>query len=80
MTCCVYFQVRDSSNQSVASQLNPVFNDDSTISNDKFQLVFVASLPALGVAHYLITTGNERTVKAEVQYINLSPPSRYPTS
>ena len=69
-------QVLDSSNNTVASQLNPVLSGGS-IASDRFQLVFVASLPALGVAHYLITTGSEQLVRAELQYINHSPPSRY---
>ena len=77
-TKCVYYtsQVTDSSNDTIASQLNPVFNGDA-VSRDKFQLVFVVTLPALGAAHYLITTGNYHAVLAELQYINLSPPSRY---
>ena len=68
-------QVQDSSNNTVVSQLNPVFRGDS-LAKDKFQLIFVASLPALGAAHYLITTGNEQAVRAELQYINFNPPSR----
>jgi len=60
----------------VASQLNPVFTDGS-ISQDQFQLVFTVTLPALGEAHYLITAGTDKVVKADLQYINLSPPARY---
>ena len=69
-------QVKDSSNNTVISQLNPVFRGDA-LSKDKFQLVFVATLPALGAAHYLIKTGYQQTVRAEVQYVNLNPPTRY---
>lgn len=69
------FQVKDSSNNTVRSQLNPVFKGD-TISKDKFQLVFIATLPPLGATHYLITTGNQQAVRAELQFINFNPPSR----
>ena len=60
----------------VGSQLNPVLGKNS-ISSEKFQLLFVATLPALGVAHYLVTTGSEQMVVAELQYINSIPPPRY---
>jgi hypothetical protein len=69
-------QVLDSFNSTVDSQLNPVFQGD-IMYEDQFQLVFVATLPALGQAHYLVTTGTEQMVKADVKYINLSAPSRY---
>lgn len=75
-------QVHDSFNKTVNSQLNPVLQDGGVIAKDKFQLAFVATLPALGTAHYLITTGDKHgtAVRAEVQYINHSPPSKYETN
>ena len=74
--CGCIAQVRDSNDNIMTSQLNPVLLDGGQIAGDKFQLVFVATLPALGVAHYLITAGSQQMVKAEVQYINISPPSK----
>lgn len=76
LSLLILTQVRDSSNNTVASQLNPVLQAGGQIADDKFQLVFVATLPALGVAHYLITAGSQQVVRAEVQYINVSPPSK----
>lgn len=64
-------QVRDSSNVPVPSQLNPVFNKYS-----EYQLVFMATLPPLGVAHYFVRVGGDQATKATkavIQYINHKP-------
>lgn len=72
----MFLQVVNSSNSTVASQLNPVFKNGK-ILEDQFQLVFVVTLPALGEAHYLVSTGTKQMVKADIQYINHAPPARY---
>ncbi len=59
----------------MASQINPVFKDNLILVN-QFELMFQANIPALGVVHYLITVGNEKAVRAVVQYINFNPSSQ----
>ncbi len=60
----------------MASQINPVFKDDQILT-DQFELVFQASVPALGIVHYLITVGSEKAVRAVVQCINFNLNSKY---
>ena len=40
------------------------------IMSSTFEAVFIASVPALGVAHYILMYGTEGSVPAVVQYIN----------
>ena len=35
-----------------------------------FEVVFIASVPALGISHYTLSYGTEGSVSAIVQYIN----------
>jgi len=70
-------QVTDSKGQPVLCQVNPVLYGESPAS-DRFLVVFEATLPPLGVAHYKVTgtsQSSKHTVRASIQYINSRPPA-----
>lgn len=65
----VILQVKDSNNVTIPCQLNPIL-EKNQIMPSTFEAFFIASVPALGIAHYTLMYGTEGSVPAVVQYIN----------
>lgn len=49
-----FIEVVDMKNQKIESQLSPVFENGTQISKTRFQLSFIATIPALGLVSYKI--------------------------
>jgi alpha-mannosidase II len=67
-TICVvvttrHVKVSDSSSNPVASQVNPVWVDRVSASTDKFELCFVAQVPAISIAQYNLMEDNSNTTQ-----------------
>lgn len=64
--------MKDALGALVPSQLSPVWSGERTISSVEFELVFVASLEALGFATYQLVLGGEGAPPATIELINHS--------
>ena len=58
----------------MSCQINPVFTPGGAVSSEHYQLVFPASLPALGLVQYRLWPGTHGCSLASLQTIHHSPP------
>lgn len=64
--------VKDAVGTLVPCQLSPVWSKENTISSEEFEVVFVASLGALGFATYQLVPADKGAPPASVELINHS--------
>ncbi|KAF2897124.1 hypothetical protein ILUMI_09045 [Ignelater luminosus] len=87
MVSTPFIEVLNFKNKKIRCQVSPVFEYGSSMSNSKYQVSFIANVPALGIVSYTINALLEFEVPRETvyssvkifnQYAEVQPPTGFP--